>query len=79
MEYKRKISFEEGNELAKKYNFIFKEASCFEKINVFIAFQTIIENTFLKKRKEFNYQDENSIDLSIERHINLKKRKFGCC
>ena len=79
MEDKRKISFEEGNELAKKYNFIFKEASCFEKINVFIAFQTIIENTFFKKRKEFNYQDEDSIDLSIERHINLNKRKFNCC
>ena len=79
MEDKRKISFEEGNELAKKYNFIFKEASCFEKINVFIAFQTIIENTFLKKRKEFNYQDEDSIDLSIERHINLNRRKFNCC
>lgn len=80
MEDKRKISFEEGNELAKKYNFIFKEASCFENINVFDVFQTIIEKTFYDKREDINNnQDEDSISLSIDRHINLNRRKFRCC
>ena len=79
MENKRKISFEEGYELAKKYNFIFKEASCFENINVFDVFKTIIENTFYEKRKDNNNQDEDSVSLSIDRHINLKRKKSKCC
>lgn len=80
MEDKRKISFEEGNELAKKYNFIFKEASCFENINVFDVFQTIIEKTFYDKREDINNnRDDDSISLSIDRHINLNRRKFKCC
>ena len=79
MEDKRKVSIEEANEIAKKYNFIFKEASCFENINVFDVFQTIIENTFYEKRKDNNNQNEDSISLSIDRHINANRRKFKCC
>lgn len=79
MEDKRKVSLEEGDDLAKKYNFIFKEASCFENINVFDVFQTIIENTFYEKRKNSNNQDEDSISLSIDRHVKLNRRKTGCC
>ena len=71
MEDKRKVSIEEGEDLARKYNFIFKEASC--------SFQTIIENSFFEKRKDNNNQDEDSISLSIDTHIKLKRRKLGCC
>ena len=80
MEDKRKVSIEEGEDLATKYNFIFREASCLENKNVFDVFQTIIENTFYEKRKDNNNQDEDSISLNINRHIKLKRRKkFGCC
>ena len=79
MEEKRKVSIEEGEDLARKYNFIFKEASCSKNLNVFDAFQTIIENSFFEKRKDNNNQDEDSISLSIDTHIKLKRRKLGCC
>ena len=79
MEDKRKVSIEEGEDLARKYNFIFKEASCSKNLNVFDAFQTIIENSLFEKRKDNNNQDEDSISLSIDTHIKLKRRKLGCC
>ena len=79
MEDKRKVSIEEGEDLARKYNFIFKEASCSNNLNVFDAFQTIIENSLFEKRKDNNNQDEDSISLSIDTHIKLKRRKLGCC
>ena len=49
---KRKISYEEGKELALKYNFFFKEVSCLENINVFLTFQKIIEKLFMKRKKD---------------------------
>ena len=73
---KRKISYEEGNELALKYNFIFKEVSCLENRDVFLTFQKIIETTFYEKKKRWNDQDD-TITLSSNR-TNLNRRS-KCC
>ena len=78
MENKRKVSFEEGSELASKYNFNFCEVSCFENNNVFDNFKKIIEATYYEKRKNWN-NDNDSISLNSNRHGNLNRRRFKCC
>lgn len=80
MEDKRKISFEEGNNLAVKYNFIFKEVSCVENINIFDSFQKIIELTYFEKKKNWdNENNEDSITLSRKCYNGLNNRRKGCC
>ena len=76
LEDMRKISYEEGSELALKYNFIFKEVSCLENINVVLIFQKIIETSFYEKKKRWNNKDD-TITLSSNR-TNLN-RTTKCC
>ena len=79
MKEMRKVSWEEGNALALENNYIFKEASCIENENVFDTFQNIIENTFNKKKNNWN-NDNDNISLISNRHKNLNKvRKTKCC
>ena len=79
MKEKRKVSFEEGNDLALENNYIFKEASCIENENVFESFQNIIENTFNIKKKNWS-NDNDTISLISNLHKNLnKERKTKCC
>lgn len=75
---KRKISFEEGYELAAENNFRFKEASCFENKNVSESFQSIIENTYYEKKNNWSILDD-SITLNTNRHINLNNKRKKCC
>jgi Ras-related protein Rab-1A len=78
MEDKRKVTFEEGNELASKYNFLFYEVSGCENINVFESFQKIIESTYYEKRINWNNNDD-SISLSSSYHKKLNKTRRKCC
>ena len=78
MEDKRKVTFEEGNELASKYNFLFYEVSGYENINVFESFQKIIESTYYEKRINWNNNDD-SISLSSSYHKKLNKTRRKCC
>ena len=80
MEDKRKISFEEGYNLASKYNFIFYEVSCIECINISNSFQKIIELTYFEKKKYwFNESDNDSVTLSSKHFSNLNNRRVVCC
>ena len=76
-EDERKISPEDGVQLALENNFIFKETTCFEKTNVANAFQTIIEMTnFDMKRRE--RLDNETIKINKKG----QKKKYGkkkCC
>ena len=78
MEDKRKVSFEEGKELASKYNFIFAEVSCFENNSIFDNFKKIIETTYYEKRKNWN-NDDDSISLNSNQHSSLNRRRSKCC
>lgn len=73
----RKILEDEGIELATKNKFYFKETTCTEKSNVFLAFQTIIEMTnFDMKRRERS--ETIKINKKSQRK-KPKKSKRGCC
>ena len=77
MEDERKIPSEEGAQLALENNFIFKETTCFENINVSNAFQAIIEMTnFDMKRRERLDNETITINKKSKKKINVKKK---CC
>lgn len=68
LEEKREIEFEQGEELASKYNYIFNEISSYEIDNIFENFKDFIEIAYkLKKREERN-------DVELNREINR-----NCC
>ena len=74
----RKISIEQGNQLALENNFIFKETSCSERANVSDAFQTIIEKTNLEKKLRQSF-DNVTIKINKNNHKNSKKGNKNCC
>ena len=75
MEEERKISSEEGAQLALENKFIFKETTCLERTNVANAFQTIIEmtNFDMKRRERF---DNETIKINKK---SQKKTNKKCC
>ena len=79
-ENERKVSEEEGIQLALENDFLFKETTCTENSNIFNAFQTIIEmtNFDIKKRGK---NDNETIKINRKTHkINKnKKNKKKCC
>ena len=74
----RKISVNQGEQLALKYNLIFKETSSVENSNINDIFRTIIEQTYYYcKDRERN--DNDSITLNHKYHRKYKRHKSGCC
>jgi len=74
----RKISFSQGEQLALKYNFIFRETSSVENNNINDIFKTIIEQTYYHcKDREKN--DTDSITLNHKYHLKYRRHKSGCC
>jgi small GTP-binding protein len=74
----RIISVNQGMQLALKYNFIFRETSSIENININDIFKTIIEKTYYDcKDREQN--DNNSITLNHNHNLNFKRYKSDCC
>ena len=73
----RKVSTEEGKELASKYGFIFNETSSIENLNINDIFRIIIEitNNYCIKNREEN---ENNNPIRIEHQIE-QRRCFNCC
>ena len=77
LEDERKISSEEGAQLALENNFLFKETTCLERTNVANAFQTIIEMTnFEMKRRERLDNETIKINKKSQKKPNGKKK---CC
>ena len=78
LEHLRKISVNQGEQLALKYNFIFRETSSVEDSNINDIFKTIIEQTYYGcKDREKN--DNDSITLNHKYHLKFKRHKSGCC
>ena len=71
----RKISSEEGSNLANRYGFVFMESSCKDNYNVSNAFETLIDmtNTELKNN---NCQREIVINNFNNSNKKNKKTKF---
>ena len=77
-ENERKISIEQGNQLAFENNFLFKETCCSERTNVSDAFQTIIEKTNLQLKIKQTIDSNKSITISRKNHNNSRIRR-NCC
>jgi Ras-related protein Rab-11A len=72
----RKINFEEGVNLGKKYNFNFFECSAKTGNNIAIAFESLC-NSIIERRNEGDIEERESIKINKTKHINKKKNK--CC
>ena len=71
-ENERKITLEQGSQLALENNFIFMETSCRKNINVADAFQTLIEITNIEAKKEKktkNNKKNKKIDKNNDNEI----------
>ena len=86
LEYDRKISYNEGANLAFLHNFLFIETSCIKNINVYEAFEKIIGIYRLSyKNNEENIEEKlifkrNKIvllDLSNKKYINKLSNYFN--
>jgi len=73
--FKRQISFEEGEKLAQRYGIKFFECSAKKKINVMESFQYLIDQVVQIHIKEFE-TGNNTIDESDSSIINNNNR---CC
>jgi Ras-related protein Rab-1A len=76
---KRKISNEDGADLATKYKFYFKETSCELNSNVADAFETIISMTHNEMMKNKESYLAEKLDIKILKENNEKKFKKKCC
>ena len=76
LEEQRQVSFNEGNELAKKYNVAFIETSAKESLNVNEAFVKIVSNIYKKdKGKEKGMKEKGKKG----RNGKDKEKENGCC
>ena len=76
LEDERKVSKEEGEKFALKYNIKFFECSAKNNINVNQAFESLINEVVENYQDEFI--SENDKGIKIEENIN-KTKKEGCC
>lgn len=78
-ENERKISMEQGSQLAFENNFLFKETCCCERTNVSDAFQAIIEKTNLDMKIRQEFDDNKSIRINKKTHSNFRRSDKSCC
>ena len=72
LEEKRKISLEEGIDLAFENNYMFMESSCRENYNVSDAFTALIEMT------NYVHKTDNDIEAFSIKKVKTKKEKKFC-
>ena len=75
MEDTRHISPEQGEQLALKYNYIFKEISSINNVNILETFQEIIETITYKVKME--ERKENNLNIRINER-NSRKKCLAC-
>jgi GTPase SAR1 family protein len=78
LEEQREVTFNEGNELAKKYNVAFIETSAKESLNVNEAFVKIVSNIY-KKDKDKGKEKEMKEKGKKGRNGKEKEKENGCC
>lgn len=76
LEEKRVVTYEEGEEYAKKKGFNFYECSAKDGTNVNKAFDDIIFQMYKKHEKEFESDSDGNIQ--IRKSINKKQNKKKC-
>ena len=74
LEEQRKISKEEGQELADAYGLLFFETSAKTDVNVNTVFNTSLEE--IARRIDENYYDLNDETCGIKKWVNLKTQSF---
>ena len=77
LETSRVITYEEGKNLAQKYNATFYETSALKNINVQESFLDLIERVY-ENVKDLDNQNNDVIKLKQEAHLK-KNNKGGCC
>ena len=74
----REVSYEEGDNFAKKFNLKFFECSAKEGINVNEAFQYLINSVVEIYKDEFILNDKDNKKILLDDN-SKKKEKSGCC
>ena len=74
LEDKRQVTKEEGLKFAESNGYIFYEISCLNNINVFQAFEKLIEVT----EKDLEFVDRNYNNFELDKK-EIKRKKKGCC
>ena len=77
----RQVPIEEGQELAKKYNFDFFETSNKEGTNINEVGMALINKIIAirEKRKEIEIEKEKETTLKLEKEKHKKKKILFCC
>jgi Ras-related protein Rab-1A len=84
LDSKRKVTYEQGKELARQYNIQFLETSAKDTVNIDELFQSTTK-TFLEKQSTVVKKDKTpkalkaSDTISVEAVGNKDKKKKGCC
>lgn len=73
----RKVSFEEANQLASRYHYLYKETSCIKNINLTDVFKIIIEYTYKNFVKRLRVERNNNPPIRINNGISIR-RCFRC-
>lgn len=77
---KRVVSYEDGLEIAKKYNLLFFETSALKNVNIMESFDKLIEQIYTIKKEEERIEQERTEREIIEQEKKLlyyKQSKFG--
>lgn len=72
------VSSEQGKEFADLHHYYFMEISCFNKYDVYKAFQNIIEITFETRMKKDNLPIKNNF-INLKKTNVIKEEKKSCC
>ena len=79
----RKISEDQGKQLAKAYNFIYIETSAIKNLRVEEVFSSLLDNIYEVKKEENKnktfLEEGNKIGLKNPSIIKNNKSEFGCC
>ena len=71
----RAVTYEEGEEMAKKLGFDYYEMSCKININVFEVISRLIKDCI----KKINPNDNSTLNISIKHKHNNGGRRHSCC
>ena len=76
LEEDRKVSQDEGKNLAKDNDYIFMESSCKDNYNVSDAFTALVEMTNREPKK---LNKVGSFAIKKDKHNNVDENKNNCC
>ena len=72
VEIMREISFEKAKQLASRHNYLYKETSCIENMNLTEVFRIIIEFIYLNLKKRVGTEGNNNQPIRIDNEENRR-------